>query len=174
MRQHVTPDVRMHGIITNGGVAANIVPEHATAQFYIRAATKEYLQVVKQKVLGIAEGAALMTGATLEVSNYELAYDDLKTNRTLSEAFNENIRSLGITDIHPHKDGVGSVDIGNISNVCPTIHPYIGISDCEITGHSQQMVDATVTDLAHDRLVIAVVALAYTGYDVLSNEIKLK
>ena len=174
LRQHVTPDVRMHGIITNGGVAANIVPEHATAQFYIRAATKEYLQVVKQKVLAIAEGAALMTGATLEVSNYELAYDDLKTNRTLSEAFNENIRLLGITDIHPHKDGVGSVDIGNISNVCPTIHPYIGISDCEITGHSQQMVDATVTDLAHDRLVIAVVALAYTGYDVLSNEIKLK
>ena len=174
LRQHVTPDVRMHGIITNGGVAANIVPEHATAQFYIRAATKEYLAVVKEKVLGIAQGAALMTGATLEVSNYELSYDDLKTNAVLSETFNENLRSLGITEIHKHRKGTGSVDIGNISNVCPTIHPYIGIADCEITGHSQQMGDATVTDFAHDRLITAAVALAYTGYDVLSGAIKLK
>ena len=74
-----------------------------------------------------------MTGATLEVSNYELSYDDLKTNAVLSETFNENLRSLGITEIHKHRKGTGSVDIGNISNVCPTIHPYIGIADCEIT-----------------------------------------
>ena len=174
LRQHVKSDVRMHGIITNGGVAANIVPEHATAQFYIRAATKEYLAVVKEKVLNIAQGAALITGTTVEISNYELSYDDLKTNAVLSEAFNENIRSLGITEIHKHRKGTGSVDIGNISNVCPTIHPYIGIADCEITGHSQQMVDATVTDFAHDRLITAAVALAYTGYDVLSGAIKLK
>lgn len=174
LRQHVTPDVRMHGIITNGGVAANIVPEHATAQFYIRAATKEYLAVVKEKVLGIANGAALMTGATLEVSNYEISYDDLKTNELLSETFNANIRSLGIETIKKPSKSTGSVDIGNISNVCPTIHPYIGIADCEITGHSQQMVDATVTDLAHDRLVTATTALAYTGYDVLAGTIKLK
>ncbi len=174
LRQHVTPDVRMHGIITQGGVAANIVPEAATAQFYIRAATKEYLAVVKEKVLNIAQGAALMTGATLEVSNYELSYDDLKTNQVLSNTFNENLRQLGITDIKPHKKGSGSVDIGNISNVCPAIHPYIGITDEEITGHSQQMVDATVTDLAHERLVIAALALAYTGYDVLSQTVILK
>ena len=174
LRQHVTPDVRMHGIITNGGVAANIVPEHATAQFYIRAATKEYLAVVKEKVLGIANGAALMTGATLEVSNYEISYDDLKTNELLSETFNENIRSLGIEEIKKPYKSTGSVDIGNISNICPTIHPYIGIADCEITGHSQQMVDATVTDFAHDRLVIATTALAYTGYDVLAGNVKLK
>ena len=90
LRQHVKSDVRMHGIITNGGVAANIVPEHATAQFYIRAATKEYLAVVKEKVLNIAQGAALITGTTVEISNYELSYDDLKTNQVLSNAFNEN------------------------------------------------------------------------------------
>ena len=111
-------------------------------------------------MLGIAQGAALMTGATLEVSNYELSYDDLKTNEILSQTFNENIRSLGIKEIHPHKSSTGSVDIGNISTICPTIHPYIGIADCEITGHSQQMVDATVTDLAHDRLVIAAVGFS--------------
>lgn len=174
LRQHVTPDVRMHGIITQGGVAANIVPEAATAQFYIRAATKEYLSIVKEKVLNIAQGAALMTGATLEVSNYELSYDDLKTNEVLSNTFNENLRQLGITDIKPHKKGSGSVDIGNISNICPTIHPYIGIADEEITGHSQQMVDATITQLAHERLIIAALALAYTGHDVLSQKIILK
>ncbi len=174
LRQHVTPDVRIHGIITQGGVAANIVPEAATAQFYIRAATKEYLSIVKEKVLNIAQGAALMTGATLEVSNYELSYDDLKTNEVLSNTFNENLRQLGITDIKPHKKGSGSVDIGNISNICPTIHPYIGIADEEITGHSQQMVDATITQLAHERLIIAALALAYTGHDVLSQKVILK
>ena len=174
LRQHVKSDVRMHGIITNGGVAANIVPEHATAQFYIRAATKEYLAVVKEKVLNTAQGAALITGTTVEISNYELSYDDLKTNQVLSNAFNENLRQLGITDIHPAKKETGSVDIGNISNISPTIHPYIVICDCKIVGHSQQMVDATVTSLAHERLVIAALALAYTGYDVLSESIKLK
>ena len=108
------------------------------------------------------------------MSNYEISYDDLKTNELLSETFNENIRSLGIEEIKKPSKSTGSVDIGNISNICPTIHPYIGIADCEITGHSQQMVDATVTDFAHDRLVIATTALAYTGYDVLAGNVKLK
>ncbi|WP_455543940.1 M20 family metallopeptidase, partial [Intestinibacter sp.] len=72
LRQHVTPDVRMHGIIVKGGVAANIVPDEAVAQFYFRAATKETLDDILVKVKNIAEGAAMMTGATLEMERYEL------------------------------------------------------------------------------------------------------
>ncbi|MGL4337370.1 MAG: M20 family metallopeptidase [Turicibacter sp.] len=173
LRQHVRSDVRMHGIITNGGVAANIVPEVAVAQFYIRASTKEYLEEVVEQVRNIARGAALMTGATLEMKNFELAYDDLKTNAVLSEAFNENLRSLGIEHIQKHKSGSGSVDIGNISNLVPTIHPYIGITDSDLTGHTHEMAAATLTEKAHERLLIASLALAYTGYDVLTENIKL-
>ena len=173
LRQHVTPDVRIHGIITNGGVAANIVPDKAIAQFYFRASTKEILEDVLLKVKNIAQGAALMTGSKLEITRYELPNDNLKTNKSLSEAFSKNLRKLGVKDIYEAKD-TGSSDIGNVSHKTPTIHPYIGISNCNVTGHSVNMADATITPFAHERLLIGTLALAYTGYDVLVNKINLK
>ncbi|MGL5560454.1 MAG: M20 family metallopeptidase [Paraclostridium dentum] len=172
LRQHVTPDVRIHGIITNGGVAANIVPDKAVAQFYFRASTKEILEDVLLKVKNIAQGAALMTGSKLEMTRYELPNDNLKTNKSLSEAFSENLRTLGIKDIYAPKD-TGSSDIGNVSHKTPTIHPYIGISNCNVTGHSVNMADATITPFAHERLLIGTLALAYTGYDVLMSKVNL-
>lgn len=172
LRQHVTPDVRIHGIITNGGVAANIVPDKAVAQFYFRASTKEILDDVLVKVKNIAQGAALMTGSKLEMARYELPNDNLKTNKSLSEAFSKNLRTLGIKDICKAKD-TGSSDIGNVSHKTPTIHPYLEISNCSVTGHSVNMADATTTPLAHERLLIGALALAYTGYDVLMNKVNL-
>ena len=174
LRQHVTPDVRMHGIITKGGVAANIVPDEAIADFYFRASTKERVTEVVEKVKKIAEGAALMTGATLEMERYELPYDDLNTNETLSEMFNSNLRELGITDIKEAKSTGGSSDIGNVSYVAPTIHPYIGITDCPMVGHSIEMANATTTSKAHDRLLIAALAMAYTGHDVIVRNESLR
>ena len=172
LRQHVTPDVRMHGIITKGGVAANIVPDEAVAQFYFRAAKKETVDELIVKVKRIAEGAAMMTGAELTMERYELPYDDLVTHEPLSEAFCENLRQLGITDI---KEGIcfGSSDIGNVSHIVPTIHPMIGISSCPVRAHSIELADATVSELGHNRLVIGTLALAYTGYDVLTNKVDL-
>ena len=172
LRQHVTPDVRMHGIITHGGVAANIVPDEAVAQFYIRAAKKETVMELLEKVKKIAEGAALMTGATLEMERYELPYDNLVTHENLSDAFTENLKALGITEFEEDKT-FGSSDIGNVSHIVPTIHPTIGISNCNIISHSREMADATISDLGHERLIIGVLALAYTGYDVLSNKVEL-
>ena len=174
LRQHVTPDVRMHGIINKGGVAANIVPDEAIADFYFRASTKERVTEVVEKVKKIAEGAALMTGATLEMERYELPYDDLNTNETLSEMFNNNLRELGITDIKEAKATGGSSDIGNVSYVAPTIHPYIGITDCPMVGHSVEMAKATTTSKAHDRLLIAALAMAYTGHDVIVRNESLR
>lgn len=174
LRQHVTPDVRMHGIITKGGVAANIVPDEAIADFYFRASTKERVTEVVEKVKKIAEGAALMTGATLEMERYELPYDDLKTNETLSEIFNSNLRELGITDIKEAKVTGGSSDIGNVSHVAPTIHPYIGVTDCPMVGHSVEMANSTITSKAHDRLLIAALAMAYTGHDIIVRNESLR
>lgn len=174
LRQHVTSDVRMHGIITKGGVAANIVPDEAIADFYFRASTKERVTEVVEKVKKIAEGAALMTGATLEMERYELPYDDLNTNEILSEMFNNNLRELGITDIKEAKATGGSSDIGNVSHVAPTIHPYIGITDCPMVGHSIEMANATTTSKAHDRLLIAALAMAYTGHDVIVRNESLR
>ena len=173
LRQHVTPDVRMHGIITNGGVAANIVPDEATAQFYFRSAKKETLDELLAKVKKIAEGAALMTGAELTMERYELPYDDLVTNENLSEAFNENLRALGITDIG-ERESFGSSDIGNVSHRTATIHPMLGITQCYVRAHSRELADATISDFGHERLIIGTLALAYTGYDVLTNKVDLK
>lgn len=172
LRQHVTPDVRMHGIITNGGVAANIVPGEATAQFYFRADKKETVDDLLVKVKAIAEGAALMTGATLEMTRYELPNDNLVTNENLSEAFTENLKALGITDIKESRQS-GSSDIGNVSHRTPTIHPFIGITSCSVTSHTVEMADATTTKLGHERLLTGALALAYTGYDVLTSKVDL-
>ena len=173
LRQHVTPDVRMHGIIVKGGVAANIVPDEAVAQFYFRAATKETLDDILEKVKRRAEGAALMTGATLEMERYEFPNDNLVTNENLSEAFNENLRALGITEIKPPKSS-GSSDIGNVSHKVPTIHPYIQVSSCKAPGHTVELAEATVSDLGHERLLTGAMALAYTGYDVLLGKVNLE
>lgn len=173
LRQHVTPDVRMHGIIVKGGVAANIVPDEAVAQFYFRAATKETLDDILEKVKRIAEGAALMTGATLEMERYEFPNDNLVTNENLSEAFNENLRALGITEIKPPKSS-GSSDIGNVSHKVPTIQPYIQVSSCKAPGHTVELAEATVSDLGHERLLTGAMALAYTGYDVLLGKVNLE
>ena len=89
IRQHVTSDVRIHGIISEGGIAANIVPDRAVAKFYVRALKKNYLKEVIQKVKNIASGAALMTGASLKVSLYESPFDDMNTNENLSESLKD-------------------------------------------------------------------------------------
>lgn len=172
LRQHVTPDVRMHGIITNGGVAANIVPDEAVAQFYFRAAKKETVTELLEKVKAIAEGAALMTGAKLEMERFELPYDNLVTHENLSNAFTENLKELGITEFATDKI-FGSSDIGNVSHIVPTIHPNIGICDRSVISHSREMADATVTKLGHERLITGTLALAYTGYDVLTKKVEL-
>lgn len=172
LRQHVTKDVLMHGIITEGGVAANIVPDEAVAQFYFRAATKETLDDILTKVKNIAQGAALMTGATLEMERYEFPNDNLVTHENLSEAFNQNLRELGITEIAPPKSS-GSSDIGNISHKVPTIHPYIQVSACPAPGHTVELAQATVSELGHERLLTGAMALAYTGYDVLLGKVDL-
>lgn len=168
IRQHVTSDVRIHGIITEGGIAANIVPGRAVAKFYVRALKKSYLKEVIQKVKNIASGAALMTGASLEVSLYESPFDDMNTNENLSESFNDNLRILGITDINP-SENIGSLDMGNVSYVVPSIHPLLGIGNPNLNLHTQEMAKATITDKAHNALIIGATALALTGYDVITN-----
>ena len=84
----------------------------------------------------------------------------------------ENLKDLGIVDIHEPKE-TGSSDIGNVSHKAATIHPYLSISNCPFTGHSVEMASATVTDLAHERLLTGALALAYTGLDILEKKVEL-
>ncbi|SDE06188.1 M20 family metallopeptidase [Sporomusa acidovorans] len=170
LRQHVPSDVRIHGIITKGGVAANVVPDYAVAQFYVRARKRKTLDQVAEKVKNCARAAALATGATLTVSNYELSYDDMNTNQKLSAAFNANLLSIGEAVINPPPATFGSIDMGNISYVVPAIHPYVGIGDETLVAHTAKMAAATFTPAAHQALLRGAKAMALTGYDILTNK----
>ncbi len=175
LREHILPSARIHGIITEGGKAANIVPDLAVAQFYVRATTKAYLKELSEKVKNCARGAALATGASLEISNYELVYDDLVTNETLSELYNKSLEIQGIRNWNKTRDSFGSLDMGNVSHVCPAIHPYFGICEDEnIPAHTEELRDATLTDHAYKNMIITINALVNTAVQVIKDRELLK
>lgn len=170
LREHILPSARIHGVVTDGGKAANIVPDLATAQFYVRASTKAYLQELTEKVKNCARGAALATGTTLEISNYEFIYDDLVTNESLSNVFIENLKIQGVENPDKVKLSFGSLDMGNVSHVCPSIHPYFGIyGDESIAAHTEEFREATLTEKAYENMVITINALVKTGVEVIKD-----
>jgi amidohydrolase len=170
LRQHVTSDVRIHGIIKEGGVAANIVPDKAVAQFYVRAKDRHYLNEVVQKVINIAKGASSMTGAEVHISNYELSYDNMVTNKTLSQLFTKNLLTAGIKKVNKPKQTYGSIDMGNVSHVVPAIHPYIGLDSPGLIAHTREFADLTITENSHQILSKGALALASTGFDLITNK----
>jgi amidohydrolase len=170
LRQHVTSDVRMHGIVHEGGEAANIVPSRAVARFYVRSAKKAYLKELIEKVKNCARGAALMTGAKVQISNYEASYDDMNTNEVLSEAFNKSLREYGVEDIKDERESTGSIDMGNVSYVAPAIHPYFSISGEGIVAHTKEFAQATLTPKAKEEMVRTMAALALTGAQVITDK----
>ncbi len=171
LREHIRSDARIHGIITEGGKAANIVPEYAVAQFYVRATTKKYLRQLVEKVKNCARGSSLAAGTQLDISNFEYSYDDLVTNEKLSSVFCENLKRLGCLNIEESEDSLGSIDAGNVSHCCPTIHPYFDITgNKEIIGHTREFAEVTLTKYAYEQMKITVAALVMTAVEVIKNE----
>src|SRR5881628_4215598 len=126
LRQQVRPDARIHGIITHGGAAPNIIPEFAAAIFYVRSLNLDYMWELQKRVIACAEGAAKATGCTLKViAHNDTVYEPMKRNETLLGAFRANLTALGITEAPPLVDRLGSSDVGNVSQVIPTIQPLM-------------------------------------------------
>ncbi|SES97823.1 amidohydrolase [Oceanobacillus limi] len=167
MREHLADDVRIHGVISDGGKAANVVPDYAVAQFYIRAKERSVLDGVVEKVENIAKGAALMTGAILDISNYELSYDNMVTNDALSQSFTQNLKESSNHDVLPAKQSYGSIDMGNVSHVVPAIHPYISLNEPGLVAHTKEFAEKTITMDGHQALIQGALALASTGYDII-------
>ena len=170
IREHLKDDVRIHGIISKGGDAANVTPDHATAQFYIRASEREYLDTVVEKVENIAKGAALMTGATVEISNYELSYDNMIHNEPLSQLFTKHLKKVSPHPVKPKTKSTGSADIGDVSQVVPALHPYVGMNCPGVKFHTNEFREQTITPDGFQALQDAVLALANTGYELLENK----
>ncbi len=169
LRQQLRPDARVHGIITNGGAAPNIIPETASAAFYVRALTLDYMWEVLRKVVACAEGAARATGAEIRVVQLPTVYEPLKRNDTLLGLFKANLERLGVTDEPPIPNRWGSSDIGNVSQVIPAIQPYVKIAERGTAIHSRAFAEAAVTPLARQGLVNAAKTMALTTADLLAD-----
>jgi amidohydrolase len=170
LRQHVTDDVKIHGIITHGGDAPNIVPEYAKARFYIRAATRKKCSEATARVKAIAEGAALATGAKLNVIAFQNEVDNLVLNRTFDAVFKQELESLGEQVETGERDGLGSTDAGNISQAVPTIHPYIKIGPDTLIGHTVEFREAAKSERGDEALLLGAKGLALTGLRLLTDE----
>ncbi len=170
LRQHIKQDARIHGIITHGGIKPNIVPDFASASFYVRALDTDYCDELMHKVENCAKGAALSTGTKLTFTRIGHSYKARKPNKKLGEVFIENlkIRQVPINPM-PKGKGLGSSDIGNVSYEVPTIHPYIAISETKITSHSTDFEKASISDKGHESMINAAKALAMTAIDVFTN-----
>lgn len=169
LRQHVPSDVRIHGIITNGGDAPNIVPEYASARFYIRAASWPKTEQIANKIRKIAEGAALATGATVKIERFQNEVKDLVVNEVTDRVLADHLSTLG-EDVQPRGNrSLGSTDAGNISYEVPTSHGFIKIGPDNLVAHTAEFREAANSEQGYQALVTGAIALAQTGYTFLNT-----
>lgn len=169
LRQQLRDDTRVHGIITYGGAAPNIIPDRAEALFTCRAADAAYAKKVLDRVIACAEGASTATGAKIEYT-VRKGYDAIKANRPLAETFSKHLASLGMPlDTAPEKPRMGSTDMGDISQAIPSIHPYVSIGPKTLGGHTIEFREAALTDKGFAAMLAAAKAMALTSYDLLTQ-----
>src|SRR5207302_1970315 len=174
LRLLVRSDSRIHGIITDGGKAANIIPDRAAARLMVRSPDNTYLAELRRRVLACFEGAAIATGAELRPMWSEVC-EVVNTNRPLAEAFAENARTLGRTmQARRPSDTHGSTDMGNVTTAIPGIHPFLSITEGPVPGHSLAFTEAARTPRALETMRLAAKALAMTSLDVMAEPALLK
>ena len=166
-RQQLRPDARVHGIVTDGGTAANIIPERAAAWFMIRSADRDYYAEMKRRFHQLAAAAAQATDTTVDVV-FSGGATTMKHNRTLAARWLANAAAYGIED-EGMDPSSGSTDMANVSWVCPAIHPEIAIVDQPTPGHSTAFRDAAGTPRADETTLLAATLVAQTAYDLLAD-----
>ncbi|XP_033739662.1 peptidase M20 domain-containing protein 2-like [Pecten maximus] len=173
MRQQMKPTWRAHGIITKGGVRPNIIPEEASLEYYIRAPNRAELNVLREKIIGCFESAATATGCKVEYDFSDMPYLNVISNQALASSFETNAKILGL-DFKKHglpTDNIplGSTDMGNVSYVVPSIHPFFYIGTDEVN-HTRGFTGATGAAAAQPYTILQGKAMAMTAIDVFTNK----
>ncbi|MCK5570496.1 MAG: M20 family metallopeptidase, partial [Spirochaetes bacterium] len=168
LRQQLKEDVRIHGNVIKGGDAVNIIPETAVARFYIRSQQRRYLNEVVEKVKNCAKGAALQSGAELEISIFEDPGNDLLKNSPLIKEFEENFESLG-EKIDPEPFLLGSSDIGNLSYKIPVVHPMVKTADEGIALHTDEFLKFGKSDTAYRGMAAGMKSILMTSVRILMD-----
>ncbi|MBN2240423.1 MAG: M20 family metallopeptidase [Dehalococcoidales bacterium] len=170
LRQHIRSSARIHGIITNGGEAANIVPAYASGNFIVRAAEGDYLEELKEKVLNCFKGAAEATGAELVYTWDDVCYLPMLNNFPMAALFTENMKTLGReTTLTDDEKAFGSTDMGNVSQIVPGIHAIVSIADKNVLGHSPEFAVSAASERGIAGMLDGAKAMAMTVADILAD-----
>ena len=167
LRQQMLPTDRVHGIVTKGGEAANIIPRETKADFMVRAGTAERLDELLGKVRACFEAGALATGCKLEISA-DVAYTDLRHDSELASLYQRHAESLGREFVEP--PAPVSTDMGNVSYEVPTIHPFIAIESNGAVPHQEAFADACITSSADQAIFDGALAMALTVIDMATDD----
>jgi len=172
LRQHIRNTDRIHGIITEGGLAANIVPERAACRFYVRAADGRELLALKHRVQACFEAGALASGCRVETQWGETNYLDLKTNWPMAEAYRRNGEALGLeffplSELPPGY--AGSTDMGNVSHRVPSIHPCLGVAPLNVIIHNAEFARHAVSEKGDQAVIDGAKSMAMTALDLLGD-----
>ena len=166
-RQGLRPNARVHGIIREGGTAANIIPDRTSAWFMIRSDDEAEYQTMRARFRALCDAAALATDTTVEVT-FSGGARTMRNNRVLVERFRANMAAYGIED-EGDDPNAGSTDMANVSRVCPTIHPDLAIAPPGTPGHSILFRDAAVSPRADEVTLLAAALVAQTAFELFSD-----
>ena len=173
LRQHIRSTDRIHGIVTQGGVAPNVVPAHTAARYIVRSETLDQLAELRTKVYRCFEAGGLATGAKVEITGGDKPYaemhhdDDMAAMyRANSEALGRPFPNLGEWETRP----TGSTDMGNVSRAIPSIHPMVGINSLPAVNHQPEFTAHCITADADKALVDGALAMAWTCIDLAGNQ----
>lgn len=172
LRQHIRSTDRIHGIITKGGEAPNVIPAHTMARYIVRARTIGDLTDIKEKVQRCFEAGALATGSTLEIIGGEKPYAEMYHDPDMAAAYRRNAEALGRTFPQTGttlEKAAGSTDMGNVSLALPSIHPAIGIDSLPAVNHQPEFTAHCITESADKAIIDGSLAMAWTAIDLATD-----
>ncbi len=166
LRQHIAPDERLHGIFTNGGQKANIVPETAESTWYARSSTMDRLEVLKIRLVETLNGGAKSAGCEIQIEWVNEPYAEVLDNTPILDAYMKNSELIGRVVKAPIGDGVvGSTDLGNVSHVVPSIHPMVKVAPEGTAIHTIDFEKCAKSEEADKGLLDSAKAMAMTVID---------
>ncbi|HUZ43348.1 MAG TPA: M20 family metallopeptidase [Acidimicrobiales bacterium] len=172
LRQHFRGRDQVHGIVTKGGEAPNIVPAHTAAKYYIRSDTLSHLERLQPRIIRCFEAGALATGTKMEYRHVSAPYSEFTADDTISLLYKANAEALGRRFLPGNAMGGGSTDMANISLALPAIHPMVGIDSLPAVNHQPEFTAACITPAADKAIIDGAVAMAWTTVDLATDDIQ--
>ena len=169
LRQHIKKSHRVHGVILDGGKAANIIPDYTHARFYTRATTRKELDILTERVNQIPRGAAIQTGCDYEFGPIQNGVNEFIKTPKLDELFEKYAIEVG-EEVSYDDFGFGSTDTGNVSHIVPTIHPHVKIGSRNLVGHTHRFREAAASVHGDQALIRGAKIIALMGLELIENK----